>query len=469
MPSKVEEILKDYPTLPRGDRLSAWLQLGELGASYPLTYFEYSLMVKAFDHENDLEPAERVRREPLKTILAFAGPRFQEAATSAGTGVLTKDPKWLNEWFWSPFQFPSLVFWLWHPITRGRDDGALLLLSEHLTRERLPHVFQPVLTSDPSWQRILAAHRVGCLCFVGRLGLYGDEAQRRWGKPRKVLRFGFPGYIRWHGDPKKKKAIDRRFHFLVENVAGQAPVRWRASKNKKTGVRTDYALIQRYTVTEAGKQTFVFCLAGATWVGTQAAAQWVTEILTSPQLDQDRIPLPKDISPDSKLEVLLRVKHDDDYPTWRFASGDIEICKLFLGNSEWNQESRSWRPLSDKLVVILCEDGDPKRPVALEVDGEIKRLDQTKRSAHLLSALYEQTGGHKGAIIDTAQLMKQLPEDETPPDVKTLRKWLAWLQVTHFRGALLIGRQIQLQATFIIRRFEHERPGKRARRVRVRS
>jgi hypothetical protein len=242
--------------LSASERIGCWLELRQLGPDYPLTRIECALMLKALDHEDEVEddPNVAVPREAMHTFFHIWGTRFNDALAVADTTPRAVDPKSLNEWFWVPFLRPAIVLGLWHLITRGCDDLAQLMLSRYLTPERFPRcLFQPVVTSNPSWQRILPAHPAGSYCFVGRMGLYGREAMKRWGKPARPLRFAFPDYPAWHGDPAKKKKLDPRFHYVIERVPGHKPIRWRATQDENN-VLTDYAIVQRYTVTEAGRQ-----------------------------------------------------------------------------------------------------------------------------------------------------------------------------------------------------------------------
>ena len=145
--------------------------------------------------------------------------------------------------------------------------------------------------------------------------------------------------------------------------------------NDKNGVRTDYAIVQRFMV----EDTVVVYVAGNTSLGTLAGIQWVAlrrNHLVAP--DGVPIPCPEKIRGDSTVEALLQVSAPLDDRVW--TPFDLKLLKLHAAGFRWSSSTGKWHP----LITIDCIDGDPRQPVAVFFGEEKETMDAKRQSFRLL-------------------------------------------------------------------------------------
>jgi hypothetical protein len=423
------------------DRIKGWNRLRNECAALQLTSDDIERLLRALANESLGEAWHQAVIALFHLGLLPKSLKAQE--TDDPKPKLIEPAKYLSDWFWEPLKGPSAVLGLSDPEWRRRDEGAILMLGRHLSHDNFPNTqFHPIPIDDPPWDSVLATQHPTALCIVGRLGLFGDAALRQWG--RDDLRFSFLVKRRPKKNPPRPGKIHKRFHCICEHIEGQEkPLAYHTTQVKRR--RTDYALVQRYTVHTGSDRMQVITTAGSTGVGTLAAAQWAALLLTRPRHLKDRIQVTRDITDESKLEALLRVTTDPNVQRW--ALTDIELVKLYVDDWEWSTAT-GWSKLPLKSITIECENGDPKRPVAVVCRSKHHTLNEQGTLVDLVSAIYKQTGGQAGAVIDESALVKM----KTWGNNKSLvRRRLSTLRVRHFEEALHIGKEVTLTVPMIVK------------------
>ena len=102
------------------------------------------------------------------------------SAPASASPVLPSPPLYLHQWLWDPFHASSALV----GTAKGahvRDAMALLALARRLSDEQFPHTEMVLVPlCDPQWEEVLYQRKFAAICLVGRLGLFGKEALRRW-------------------------------------------------------------------------------------------------------------------------------------------------------------------------------------------------------------------------------------------------------------------------------------------------
>jgi len=212
-----------------------------------------------------------------------------------------------------------------------RDVQSLVKLGRFLSAQQYPATaFHHIPLTNPNWGPV-GLHNLNAICFLGRPGMFKDcDIIGQLEKQKSTARFGFPNDDdQWRGaqvtDPSAKE-----FHNVRQNRPAVGPFPWLAHEDKQKHRRTDYAIVQRFRINYGGKALWIIILAGATSLGTFAAAEWVT----SPNLPEilrnalDKAGLDADES--TELEVLLEVSAVVHEPAQPWV---VEFCKpkkLFL-------------------------------------------------------------------------------------------------------------------------------------------
>ena len=356
------------------------------------------------------------------------------------------EPNTLPRWLWNPFSRPSVLLGLSDSNYRRRDDGAVLQLARHLSkRDFAKTTLHPITMQDPQWVPILAHNHPEVICLVGRLGLYGGQAIRRWGCDK--LRFYFPK----NTPPKSRQPggkLDWRYHCINEDCGGAKPEQHHTKQKGRD--RTDYGLIQRYTVTDEGRDVVVVTCAGASWVGTLAAAQWAAEILPYGATEK-LIPVPRDIRPNSRLEALVKVTTDPGVHTWALTG--IDLCRLIVDDWEWSQSDSAWRTLPGKRVILECRNGDPEEIVAV-VNGDSRKCPMKGHTyARVLTWIYKKTMGVAGSLLDSAALARDKSMwGKKGISEQLARQWISWVSGRYLDHAIHIQSKgpIRLLASLVI-------------------
>jgi hypothetical protein len=352
-------------------------------------------------------------------------------------------PQCLLDWVLLPFHETSAVF----GASGGlyvRDATALLALARCFSNKEFPRTdICPVPLRSRSWEEQVYKGDHQAVLLVGRLWLFGDSAVNDW--CHKKARFGF---IR-HDKPEdcQPPPFDPEYHCIYEELDDGRREYYRTSKNN--GEWTDYALIQRYTVQYSGRQIVVVLCAGITSLGTLSAAEYLVSRLNgSSRPGGEPIPLPPGIGPDSSLEALLEVKADATHPFW--TPSRVELRKLFVDSAVWSASENKWE--SSLTITLVCEGGNPERPLAVKIDDREQKMNHAKHAFRLLVAVCLQARESSDGHVDVAKL-SQNPWIWRKEKVSEtyVRRRLTELKHRHMPPASLsIGEDVRLHAKVVI-------------------
>ncbi|MGD0899961.1 MAG: hypothetical protein ABR915_19170 [Thermoguttaceae bacterium] len=353
-------------------------------------------------------------------------------------------PDYLYQWLSDPFHWASAIFGTANE-WQLRDAMAWLVLARRLPELEFPNtrmIFVPPGTVQ--WEESIHRHHLQAICLVGRLGLYGQGAIiDRWSC--KNARFGFLLHERPADCPPHGLHPD--YNCIWERLGDNQRAYYRASGED---VRTDFALVLRYPVTYLGVQVIVVHCAGTSWLGTLGAAQWAASDLTRPtHLNGTPIPCPPNIDAESRLEALLEVTGNVSAPFF-WATPRVALRKLFVDGASWSVEDRRWD--AQRTLTLVCQKGDPHRPVGVRIDGKEHRMAMGRGACRLLAGLIQVAQKEPEGYVDLAQLAQDpwvWPEGGVTED--HLRHRLASLKhCHHLDGILSIDRRVQLHGTVTI-------------------
>jgi hypothetical protein len=322
---------------------------------------------------------------------------------------------------------------------RRRDEGALLWLGRRLSFTGYPRTeFPQVSVENPDLDRLLFEQRNKAFCVVGRLGLFGEKAVQRLGTGD--LHFGFDLQRR----PKDLAAdkLDAKYHAIFERT-GNSGRRFHRTE-EQDGVRTDFAVVQRYQVELGTCHVVVVIIAGASSLGTFAAAQWAAYDLFRPThaLDGTLIEAPTRITANSRLEALLCARARITGCAWEHA--EIELRQLNVDDAVWSSTDGDWRTLPIKIITLVHRKG---RPPQILFDGKPARLEPGKQMFRLMVAMVEQVRQHNSAKLSIEALAGNKAIWEKPnPTEDYVRAQLRLLRSRHLKSALQMRGSLELRA-----------------------
>lgn len=352
----------------------------------------------------------------------------------------------LSDWLWGPFHKPSAVFGLTAADYRRRDEIALIQLVRRLSYREFPdteiHQIDP---DDPEWSELLFQGGYQSICLVGRLGLYGQEALERWNNPNG--RFGFlvnrrPGTI-------PAGQLDKDFHCIYERI-GEGPTEYYRTE-EKNGKRTDFALVQRYPVYDGTRYIVVVIIAGASSLGTLAAAQWAADKLTEPTHPYgEPIDAPQGVGPDSHFEALVDVTAEVTTRVWRPLR--INLRRLCVDRAVWCENDRRWHIDPPRNITILREKGTKARAVGVLFDGKRAPLNPGSQTFRLLVEACLESRSRENGVVNAKKLgqKSEIWDGKTHAEADVRRR-LSILKQRYLGDALSVGRPIRLDAKVTIR------------------
>jgi hypothetical protein len=245
---------------------------------------------------------------------------------------------------------PSLQNLLWSPFNPGlagllpgelpaavgamgdsqfiRDAYGLFELAQ-----RLPGVrFFWIQPGNPQWKKPDVAE-FGAICQVGRVDAW-DQLPTLLpsvtvGNPG--LRFSFPPL------PGRGLGITPEVHRVEQLWKGQVTEKWITEDRPPTAVgrginRIDYAVIQRFPVSFAGRKLVVVRLAGSSSLGTAGAIRHATSAFSAPTDLTDYGEWAEKINDSATVEVLLRVTDSVSSPPIPWEP-TVTPVKLFIKSS----------------------------------------------------------------------------------------------------------------------------------------
>jgi hypothetical protein len=342
----------------------------------------------------------------------------------------------LYDWVLDPFRGTSAVFGT-AADRHLRDGMALLELRGYLSVSDFPKTdFVLVPLNQPQWEAAFHQQKqLQAIMLVGRIGLFGEDALRRW--LCRQARFNFLTHVR--PADCSPHALDDQYHCIVDGEASDADGCHRT--DDADGKRTDFALVQRYTVESPGGRLVVLQIAGNTSLGTLGSARWVTSRLKQPsEADGAPIPCPPNLCADTLVEALLEVKAGINMSIWMPST--IKLLTLTTDKATWSKTNRRWHA----HITLRCENGDPHKPLAVLFGQEEEPMDPKSQMFRLLVAiclLCQQADDRK---VDLDSLAKDAWVWGNVNIAAKLRGKLASLKHAHkkLRDLLSIGSDVHL-------------------------
>lgn len=345
----------------------------------------------------------------------------------------------LPHWLWKPFYQPSAVLAVTATNFRRRDEDALLWLGRRLSFAKYPHTeFPHIALENPDLAGVLFSQRYQTFCIVGRLGLFGQKALEQFGNDD--LRFGFDVHCRPEG--RAPNELDKRYHCVFERVE-DGKRRFHRTK-EEDGIRTDFAVVQRYQVELGTQHVVVVIVAGASSLGTAAGARWAAYDLFQPTdtIDSRPIEVPPRITPRSRMEALLCVRAKVTTRAWDHP--EIELRKLSVDGVSWSLKDQKWHEAPIRLITVIREGGQPTQ---ILFDGQPSRLERGKQMFRLMVALVEQKQRSGDAELDISALVANDEIWEKPnPTEKYVRAQLRLLRTRYLQEALDMRGTLKLRA-----------------------
>jgi len=436
---RFERILESVTSENVARRREGWRELHDSSAEFRQYLDEPQLRYLRELAFAEAEKDEVTFRVALKAIMALLVP--VESPALARTDSPSPHPdrsRWLAEWLWDPFHQRSAVLAVTATKYRRRDEGALLWLGRRLSYRDYPYiVFPQISLESPDLDPVLFSQGFQAFGVVGRLSLFGESALERLGGAD--LRFGFDVPRRPKGLPPGELARD--YHCVVERAAGAR--REYHQTVEEDGFRTDFAVVQRYPVQLGTRQAVAVIIAGASSLGTSAAARWAGYDLFQPTdtLGGTPIMVPPTITAKSRMEALLCVRAKVTTSAWE--DPEIKLRRLFVDGASWSPQEQQWHVSPIQVITIVRRRG---RPVRILFDGQRTRLEPQRQAFRLTVALAEQARRNNGKLDIAALVANQEIWTEREPDEEYVRSRLRALRHRHLKETLVMRGGLELRA-----------------------
>jgi hypothetical protein len=404
-----------------------------------ITHFQAQVTEEALDILLSIAWAERdptVRNVAEMALVALAAKRSSAALalakTLSGEGGGDAKPT-LGGWLFEPFRQTSAVVGVTATDYRRRDEPALTCLGRRLSFDGFPLTeFPQIALDNPDLIKRVNERRYEAICIVGRLGLYGQEAVKQLSGER--LRFGFLSHHRPKNLPKGQ--LDPDYHCVTERTGSGAIEHHLTSQTNSA--QTDFGLVQRYTVKLGVRYIVVVVCAGASSLGTLAAAQWAADQLfrwTHPG-DKQAIELPSQVADDSVLEVLLCVTAPKTTSAWE--NLQITLETLLLDGSRWTLEGRKWVSIPLKVVTLVYDVNGTT--VQVLFDGTPSSMKSDSDVFQIMVSLAECSLATPGQKVTAKELVeRQKQRVGRAPNVDSLPAQMRNLKNRYLRDQLLIS------------------------------
>jgi len=305
----------------------------------------------------------------------------------------------LGDWLWEPFKERSVVLGVSARDHYRRDEPAQIQIARRLSFEDFPRTeFPRVMMGECDLANIVHDKRCQAICVVGRLGLFGQEVVEQL--QNEDLCFGFEVTKR----PPSLRLGDLHddYHRIYEQV--QHGHREYYPTTEEGGVRTDYALVQRYTMRFGEMRMVVVRCAGATSLGTLGASAWAARGLFRSNRAVDIGPIEppgEGIAAHSQMEALLEVKAKATGGPWTAPTTSLK--KLYVDGKEWSAQKNVWGPRTPRLMSLVIDDRDR---MTLLFDGSESKMKPDSVAFRLTAALIRHSVGRQGETIPIEVLVK---------------------------------------------------------------
>lgn len=380
---------------------------------------------------------EQIKEVALPAWVAMAKLALCPSGTATGVAIPAEpenlpglpEPEFLSQWLWQLFRQPSAVLAVTATKYRRRDEGALCFLGRRLSFVEYPRTeFPQISLEKPELAPVLFSKGYRAFCVVGRLGLFGREALERLGDGD--LRFGFDAPCRPKGLPPGE--LDPDYHCVFEKLDNGD--RKSHPTVEANDIRTDYAVVQRYEVGLGAQRSAVVIVAGASSLGTMAAARWAAYDLFQPTdaTGGGPIKVPNGITPQSRMEALLRVRAKVTTSAWE--NLEIRLLKLSVDGAYWCAKEREWREPTIQVITLVRENGEP---LEILFDNQPSNVNRGSQIFRLLVAVVEQKVRRRRAELDITELAADDAIWDRPnPPKESVHAHLRTLRFRHLKRAL---------------------------------
>jgi hypothetical protein len=335
-------------------------------------------LIERLDTERD-DAVRSIAYLALLSLAVIAATGSAAPHVRVGKKTLAASDKSLGAWLWNPFRQASAVFGVTASDFLRRDECALQWLGRRLSFNDYPKTsFPQVSLHSCNFLELLFQGNYQAICLVGRPGLFGGDALKRFRDGE--LRFGFAKDHR----PKKLPtgALDQEYHCILERAAPGRLNRY--ATVDEDGYRTDYVAVQRYPVVFRNGQILVVIIAGGSTLGTLAGARWAAYDLFQVADPVRGLPigLPRGARLDSRMEALLRVRAKITTQTWDGL--EIDLHSLYFDKQHWS--NLKWNNLGPRHITLVRR--GPK-PDQLLFDGTPRKFNPSRCTYRLLLSLVD--------------------------------------------------------------------------------
>lgn len=192
-----------------------------------------------------------------------------------------------------------------------RDVQPLIKLARVLHEDAFGNTaFHLVPLRNPDWARVGLAG-LTAVCFIGRPSMFvGCDLLKQLPQDRHFKLPEDSGT--WRSQPLSHKTADE-FHHVIQQRSHADGLLFKAMAHRDAQEmeiqRTDYAVVQRFLVRYGGHDTTVLILAGATSLGTVAAAEFLTSRSAVNSDLRSRITAAgKNLKAETRVEILLKAE-----------------------------------------------------------------------------------------------------------------------------------------------------------------
>lgn len=436
------EFLDRLRSKNRSERLIAWRELDREpeAAHYVLSGSDRQQLAAILIDEDD----DGVHRRGSDTLLAYSSCGYAEQlADAGGASSAPPRPRTLDEWLWNDFHKPSAIFRVSEQGYHRRDADAVEILARRLGIKEFPGVnFHPLPLHTDGWRRLTTEQAYKTIGIVGRLGLFGDQAETdlQW----KDARFRF---LRQTPPSSYKAGDELKQYYRLQEFEGEQVVRHYDTQDRG-GYRVDYGIIQKYPVFLGTHWITVLLCCGSSSLGTVGAAHWaaIDLAIAQDQVTGAPISLPRTIASNSCLEALLRTTGASQTDIWRPST--IELLGLYVDHYQWSPADLQWRDIQQHTLELRLREG---KPVALLIDGvnaNLNRDSQNFRLAAKLVLIASQNTEHAVDIKRLACDREIWDRDDGLPPSKT-RQRLSGLN-QKLKGILSIQDRVMVNAEITV-------------------
>jgi len=347
----------------------------------------------------------------------------------------------LDQWLWGEFRKPSAIFEVADADWPSRDVQANHHLARRLSYIDFPNTdFKLIGRETNGWDQLLLGGPHESICLLGRLGLYQKDVVKRLECPDML--FDFPTQYRPADLPPGK--LRRNYHRIRRKASSGNGKSRSYYTTENEGVRTDYGLIQRYTVFSGSHWMTVLLCAGGSFLGTWGAAQWVARDMSLPQdrVTGAAIQAPREITSNSRMEALVRITADTRRRSWDLSN--IELIHLSVDDLVWSPDDLQWHSDSLPQLTLVLKD---QKPDSLWLNREREKFRPSHNKSFRLAGwtLWE-AASREGPVPVEALAKNKKIWGRIPVSTTDAKRSLYQLKARHLGERLNIGDEVEVDA-----------------------